>query len=246
MSKQEKNTTTEQQEQKPPKEAKAAKEPRLEIPLWLFERAHRNNVTLAQLVVYSWIFQHNIYGHIIFGKHTYTELWHIISKDLDLGVTGATKLCQELEKKCWIAKAQAEPYNGISMKGYRCLLGKDAKTEQRAEQQKMQLADENAVTEIPSAVRKGHTEINEDGKLVQFNDGTYHLGHQHWYRIDAVYIPEEDRWVSEKGDIESNKQYFPESVKYDRKYIDGVWQIFDTEGQRWCLPGEETERQADF
>ena len=198
------------------KEPKAAKEPRLEIPLWLFERAHHDKVTDKQIFVYSWIFQHNRYGHIIFAKKTYTELWHIISKDLDLGVTGATKLCQELEKKGWIAKAKGEPYKGRAMKGYRCLLGAAAKADQRAEQQELQLQDEEAVTVVESVISPS----SSDGW-----DGMYHYGGEHWYEEDG------------------ERHYVPAAEAYRRPSPRHVW---DSEAVRWCLPEEVTVHPLDF
>ena len=221
--------TTEQQEQKPPKEAKAAKEPRLEIPLWLIQRAQREGLSRGHMLAYAWLFHKNRYGHIIYGKHTLTELW--IEMRSELCMPNATKTCQLLEDKGWIAKAKGEPYKGRTMKGYRCLLGANAKADQRAEQQELQLQDEEAVTVVESAVRVGRT-VEEEGVQRPFDDGMYHLGRQHWYHIDP-----------DGPDTEGNRQYVPEQFAFNRP---STAHIFDTEGQRWCLPGEETERQADF
>ena len=225
--------TTEQQEQS--KQPKQAKEPRLEIPLWLIQRAQREGLSRGHMLAYAWLFHKNRYGHIVYAKHTLTELW--IEMRSELLMPNATKTCQLLEERGWIAKAVGEPYKGRTMKGYRCLLSAAAKVEQKAEQQELQLQDEQAVTVVESAVSTGRTIRNEEGAIVRFNDGMYHLGHKHWYLIDAIWLPDEQRWVSEKGDTEGNRQYVPEQFAFNRP---STAHIFDTEGQRWCLPGEET------
>ena len=130
------------------KEPKAAKEPRLEIPLWLIQRAQREGLSRGQMLAYAWLFHKNRYGHIIYGKHTLTELW--IEMRGELLMPNATKTCQMLEDKGWIAKAKGEPYKGRAMKGYRCLLGAAAKADQRAEQQELQLRDEECETVVES------------------------------------------------------------------------------------------------
>ena len=229
MSKQEKNTTTEQQEQKPPKEAKAAKEPRLEIPLWLIQRAQREGLSRSHMLAYAWLFHKNRYGHIVYAKHTLTELW--IEMRSELLMPNATKTCQLLEERGWIAKAVGEPYKGRTMKGYRCLLSAATKVEQKAEQQELQLQDEQAVTVVESAVRVGRT-VEEEGVQRPFDDGMYHLGRQHWYHIDP-----------DGPDTEGNRQYVPEQFAFNRP---STAHIFDTEGQRWCLPGEETIPPMEF
>ena len=212
MSKQEKNTPTEQQEQT--KEPKAAKEPRLEIPLWLIQRAQREGLSRGQMLAYAWLFHKNRYGHIIYGKHTLTELW--IEMRGELLMPNATKTCQSLEERGWIAKAKGEPYKGRAMKGYRCLLGAAAKADQRAEQQELQLRDEECETVVESVVQPSER---------QDWDGMYHYGGEHWYEEDG------------------ERHYVPAAEAYRRPSPRHVW---DSEAVRWCLPEEVTVHPLDF
>ena len=215
MSKQEKNTTTEQQEQKQTKEAKQQKEPRLEIPLWLIQRAQREGLSRGHMLAYAWLFHKNRYGHIIYGKHTLTELW--IEMRSELCMPNATKTCQLLEDKGWIAKAKGEPYKGRTMKGYRCLLGANAKADQRAEQQELQIQDEEAVTVVESVISPS----SSDGW-----DGMYHYGGEHWYE-----------------DEEGERHYVPAAEADRRPSPQHVW---DSEAVRWCLPDEVTVHPLDY
>lgn len=203
--------TTEQQETKQPK---AAKEPRLEIPLWLIQRAQREGLSRGQMLAYAWLFHKNRYGHIIYGKHTLTELW--IEMRGELLMPNATKTCQSLEERGWIAKAKGEPYKGRAMKGYRCLLGAAAKADQRAEQQQLQLRDEECETVVESVVQPSER---------QDWDGMYHYGGEHWYEEDG------------------ERHYVPAAEAYRRPSLRHVW---DSEAVRWCLPEEITVHPLDF
>ena len=196
------------------KEPKAAKEPRLEIPLWLIQRAQREGLSRGQMLAYAWLFHKNRYGHIIYGKHTLTELW--IEMRGELLMPNATKTCQMLEDKGWIAKAKGEPYKGRAMKGYRCLLGAAAKADQRAEQQELQLRDEECETVVESVVQPSE---REDW------DGMYHYGGEHWYEEDG------------------ERHYVPAAEAYRRPSPRHVW---DSEAVRWCLPEEVTVHPLDF
>ena len=193
---------------------KAAKEPRLEIPLWLIQRAQREGLSRGQMLAYAWLFHKNRYGHIIYGKHTLTELW--IEMRGELLMPNATKTCQSLEERGWIAKAKGEPYKGRAMKGYRCLLGAAAKADQRAEQQELQLQDEEAVTVVESVISPS----SNDGW-----DGMYHYGGEHWYEEDG------------------ERHYVPAAEAYRRPSPRHVW---DSEAVRWCLPEEVTVHPLDF
>ena len=204
--------TTEQQEQT--KEPKAAKEPRLEIPLWLIQRAQREGLSRGHMLAYAWLFHKNRYGHIIYGKHTLTELW--IEMRGELLMPNATKTCQSLEERGWIAKAKGEPYKGRAMKGYRCLLGAAAKADQRAEQQELQLRDEECETVVESVVQPSER---------QDWDGMYHYGGEHWYEEDG------------------ERHYVPAAEAYRRPSPEHVW---DSEAVRWCLPEEVTVHPLDF
>ena len=196
------------------KEPKAAKEPRLEIPLWLIQRAQREGLSRGQMLAYAWLFHKNRYGHIIYGKHTLTELW--IEMRAELLMPNATKTCQSLEDRGWIAKAKGEPYKGRAMKGYRCLLGAAAKADQRAEQQELQLQDEECETVVESVVQPSER---------QDWDGMYHYGGEHWYE--------------EAGE----RHYVPAAEAYRRPSPRHVW---DSEAVRWCLPEEVTVHPMDF
>ena len=196
------------------KEPKAAKEPRLEIPLWLIQRAQREGLSRGQMLAYAWLFHKNRYGHIIYGKHTLTELW--IEMRGELLMPNATKTCQSLEERGWIAKAKGEPYKGRTMKGYRCLLGAAAKADQRAEQQELQLRDEECETVVESVVPPSE---REDW------DGMYHYGGEHWYEEDG------------------ERHYVPAAEAYRRPSPRHVW---DSEAVRWCLPEEVTVHPLDF
>lgn len=196
------------------KEPKAAKEPRLEIPLWLIQRAQREGLSRGQMLAYAWLFHKNRYGHIIYGKHTLTELW--IEMRGELLMPNATKTCQSLEERGWIAKAKGEPYKGRAMKGYRCLLGAAAKADQRAEQQELQLRDEECETVVESVVQPSE---REDW------DGMYHYGGEHWYEEDG------------------ERHYVPAAEAYRRPSPRHVW---DSEAVRWCLPEEVTVHPLDF
>ena len=196
------------------KEPKAAKEPRLEIPLWLIQRAQREGLSRGQMLAYAWLFHKNRYGHIIYGKHTLTELW--IEMRGELLMPNATKTCQSLEERGWIAKAKGEPYKGRAMKGYRCLLGAAAKADQRAEQQELQLRDEECETVVESVVQPSER---------QDWDGMYHYGGEHWYEEDG------------------ERHYVPAAEAYRRPSPRHVW---DSEAVRWCLPEEVTVHPLDF
>lgn len=196
------------------KEPKAAKEPRLEIPLWLIQRAQREGLSRGQMLAYAWLFHKNRYGHIIYGKHTLTELW--IEMRGELLMPNATKTCQSLEERGWIAKAKGEPYKGRAMKGYRCLLGAAAKADQRAEQQALQLQDEECETVVESVVQPSER---------QDWDGMYHYGGEHWYEEDG------------------ERHYVPAAEAYRRPSPRHVW---DSEAVRWCLPSEVTIHPLDF
>ena len=196
------------------KEPKAAKEPRLEIPLWLIQRAQREGLSRGQMLAYAWLFHKNRYGHIIYGKHTLTELW--IEMRGELLMPNATKTCQSLEERGWIAKAKGEPYKGRAMKGYRCLLGAAAKADQRAEQQELQLRDEECETVVESVVQPSER---------QDWDGMYHYGGEHWYEEDG------------------ERHYVPAAEAYRRPSPRHVW---DSEAVRWCLPDEVTVHPLDF
>lgn len=196
------------------KEPKAAKEPRLEIPLWLIQRAQREGLSRGQMLAYAWLFHKNRYGHIIYGKHTLTELW--IEMRGELLMPNATKTCQSLEERGWIAKAKGEPYKGRAMKGYRCLLGAAAKADQRAEQQELQLRDEECETVVESVVQPSER---------QDWDGMYHYGGEHWYEEDG------------------ERHYVPAAEAYRRPSPRHVW---DSEAVRWCLPSEVTVHPLDF
>ena len=196
------------------KEPKAAKEPRLEIPLWLIQRAQREGLSRGQMLAYAWLFHKNRYGHIIYGKHTLTELW--IEMRGELLMPNATKTCQSLEERGWIAKAKGEPYKGRAMKGYRCLLGAAAKADQRAEQQELQLRDEECETVVESVVQPSER---------QDWDGMYHYGGEHWYEEDG------------------ERHYVPAAEAYRRPSPRHVW---DSEAVRWCLPEEVTVHPLEF
>ena len=196
------------------KEPKAAKEPRLEIPLWLIQRAQREGLSRGQMLAYAWLFQKNRYGHIIYGKNTLTELW--IEMRGELLMPNATKTCQSLEERGWIAKAKGEPYKGRAMKGYRCLLGAAAKADQRAEQQELQLRDEECETVVESVVQPSER---------QDWDGMYHYGGEHWYEEDG------------------ERHYVPAAEAYRRPSPRHVW---DSEAVRWCLPEEVTVHPLDY
>ena len=196
------------------REPKAAKEPRLEIPLWLIQRAQREGLSRGQMLAYAWLFHKNRYGHIIYGKHTLTELW--IEMRGELLMPNATKTCQSLEERGWIAKAKGEPYKGRAMKGYRCLLGAAAKADQRAEQQELQLRDEESETVVESVVQPSER---------QDWDGMYHYGGEHWYEEDG------------------ERHYVPAAEAYRRPSPRHVW---DSEAVRWCLPEEVTVHPLDF
>ena len=196
------------------KEPKQPKEPRLEIPLWLIQRAQREGLSRGQMLAYAWLFHKNRYGHIIYGKHTLTELW--IEMRGELLMPNATKTCQSLEERGWIAKAKGEPYKGRAMKGYRCLLGAAAKADQRAEQQELQLRDEECETVVESVVQPSER---------QDWDGMYHYGGEHWYEEDG------------------ERHYVPAAEAYRRPSPRHVW---DSEAVRWCLPEEVTVHPLDF
>lgn len=196
------------------KEPKAAKEPRLEIPLWLIQRAQREGLSRGQMLAYAWLFHKNRYGHIIYGKHTLTELWIMMRSELCM--PNATKTCQSLEERGWIAKAKGEPYKGRAMKGYRCLLGAAAKADQRAEQQQLQLQDEECETVVESVVQPSER---------QDWDGMYHYGGEHWY------------------EEEGERHYVPAAEADRRPSPRHVW---DSEAVRWCLPEEVTVHPLDF
>lgn len=196
------------------KELNSAKEPRLEIPLWLIQRAQREGLSRGQMLAYAWLFHKNRYGHIIYGKHTLTELW--IEMRGELLMPYATKTCQSLEERGWIAKANGEPYKGRTMKGYRCLLGASAKADQRAEQQELQLQDEESETVVESVVQPSER---------QDWDGMYHYGGEHWYEEDG------------------ERHYVPAAEAYRRPSPRHVW---DSEAVRWCLPSEVTVHPLEF
>ena len=197
------------------------------IPYWLTEKAGDELTSWEQLAVYCWIFDHNgfalrQYGSI-YGKHTYDTYHREITRDLN--IRKPQPIVRKLIAAGWIAESWAAPFKGKTMKGYRCLLDSKQRMEQKAEQQELQLQDEQAVTVVESAVRVGRT-VEEEGVQRPFDDGMYHLGRQHWYHIDP-----------DGPDTEGNRQYVPEQFAFNRP---STAHIFDTEGQRWCLPGEET------
>ena len=208
--------TNQAQDTKPAeqKEPKQPKEPRLEIPMWLIQRAQREGLSRGQMLAYAWLFHKNRYGHIIYGKHTLTELW--IEMRGELLMPNATKTCQSLEERGWIAKAKGEPYKGRTMKGYRCLLGAAAKADQRAEQQELQLQNEVCETVVESVVQPSER---------QDWDGMYHYGGTHWYEEDG------------------ERHYVPAAEAYRRPSPRHVW---DSEAVRWCLPEEVTVHPLDY
>ena len=192
------------------------------IPYWLTEKAQEELSSWEQLVVYCWIYDHNGFairkGGNIYGKHTY-ETYHLeITRDLR--IKRPDVVIDKLKKAKWIAESYAAPFKGQSMKGYRCLLDSKQRVEVKAEQQELQLADEENETVIESS-----KPAPEEDNLKKI----YRYGGQYWYE--------------ENGE----KVYIPQSVADDvyRLKIPPHW-VYDFEADRWCAPEDVTVRELEF
>lgn len=205
----------------------------------------------------------------IYSKLTYTDLWNEIS--LKFGFSRVDNLCDALENKGWIRKMKGEPFKGHPTVGYICMKSEGSYAAVReAKQQEMELqADDSAPVESSAQGNAAHGERYDYGQRYYedatgrhtvpmdaparpsdtaawdnnsrqwrepesstVRDGMFHLGRQHWYHIDP-----------DGPDTEGNRQYVPEQFAFNRP---STAHIFDTEGQRWCLPGEETIPPMEF
>ena len=189
------------------------------IPYWLTEKAGDELTSWEQLAVYCWIFDHNGFAlrqyNSIYGKHTYDTYHREITRDLN--IRKPQPIVRKLIAAGWIAESWAAPFKGKSMKGYRCLLDSKQRMEVVAEQQELQLQDEEAVTVVESVISPS----SSDGW-----DGMYHYGGEHWYE-----------------DEEGERHYVPAAEAYRRPSPQHVW---DSEAVRWCLPDEVTVHPMDF
>ena len=188
------------------------------IPYWLTEKADDELTSWEQLVVYCWIFDHNGFalrnGGNIYGKHTYDTYHREITRDLN--IRKPQPIIRKLIAAGWIAESWAAPFKGKTMKGYRCLLDRHQREDVRAEQQELQLRDEECETVVESVVQPSER---------QDWDGMYHYGGEHWYEEDG------------------ERHYVPAAEAYRRPSPRHVW---DSEAVRWCLPEEVTVHPLDF
>lgn len=189
----------------------------IKVPLWLAQKAKREDVSSDRLLSYCWIYTKNIWaqhrGGDLYAKARFRDLWHDIESDL--GLYDAGDICRALEKAGWIAKSHTKAFNGHRMIGYRCLLGAAAKVEQKAEQQELQLTEElpeNAHTVESSA--QGNADMGE----------YYQFGIRFYY--------------GEKGKMVQVPLTAPA-----RPTKTAVW-VNDPEG--WFEPEEIPERESEF
>ena len=134
-------------------EKKEKKEPilRVQIPVFLFPKAKKDDVSLCQLLAYSWIYTKNLFAKGgIYGKFKYKSLF--TEMEADLCVNDASKLCSNLVKAGWLQKAAAEPFKDQRQVGYLCMLDTKQRSKARAKQQEMTLTDEETVIEVESSV----------------------------------------------------------------------------------------------
>lgn len=151
---------TEMSEQKDNIEQKEQKRVRRErpegmyVPYFLCQKALVGGKDHAKrLLSYSWIYAHNEKtgrGQVeAYGKPSYRHLWK--EMEADLGFSPAECIKGLLAMK-WIVKHNYT-WKGVKMKGYLCLLDKDARVAAKAGQQELQLEAEAEVVTVESAAR---------------------------------------------------------------------------------------------
>ena len=133
--------------------------PKIITPIYLFAKARKEEVTIKQLMVYSWFYTKNHSVGGLYCRPSYDLIDDEVKRDL--GFSHARDMRISLEKKGWLHKEFGASYNGIPMKGCRDMLSKVQADKARAVQQEMQLPDEEAVIEVESS-------LPDTGEYVQF------------------------------------------------------------------------------
>lgn len=189
------------------------------IPCWLIQEANRKNVTGTQLIVYSWLYNHNRRDRdgnvLVFARPSKDSFYNLIKSELGYGRPDV--ILTKLVRRGWIRWVPAKAFKGVKMYGWLCLL--DSTQRQMAhigEQTELQPLEEEVIT-VESSVSVPQTDPD---------DGMFHHSGLHWYE-----------------DADGNRHYVPEAEAYRRPSPDYIW---DPEGVRWCLPNEETDHELEF
>lgn len=256
-------------EQKEPKRVRKERPEGMYVPYFLCQKALGGAKDHAKrLLTYCWIYAHNEktgkgQGEA-YGKTSYRKLWQ--EMEADLGFNPAECVKGLLGMK-WIVK-HGYTWKGVKMKGYLCMLDKDARLAAKAGQQEMQLDAEGEVVAVESGAKAS----------VDNGEG-YEYGYRYYVAADgqkvivpklapprpsktAVWDAESEAWTEpeerETGEPRvgiyriGNRYYYMEGG--ERHYIPEeaalnpppVGWVFDDERDCWCRPEDRTEHELDY